>query len=255
MSKMLPRYSWERAVLDSDLPSNSRFICLVLATYSSKSQATCFPSTTTIRKDTGLARSTVFDHLQQLEKSGWICRENRKRQNGSAKSNLYALNIPPSDDRTRGVSQLHHPRPMTGPLEPSIEQTNEQTNIYIGEEKKSRISEENGKPPIPTDKLHDVYCEIYDAAILHGISGPRPALTDTRKKKYSRLWDEQLKERDDPLTLFRQICINVTHDDFLSQNTNWLYPESFLKNAERRERWTVAALTTPRSLGSYRVTY
>jgi hypothetical protein len=113
----------------------------------------------------------------------------------------------------------------------------------------------NGRPPQPpTEKLHDIFCDIYDQAVLVGISGPRPNLTATRKQKYSSLWDEQLKDHDDPFALFRQICINVTHDEFLSQNTNWLYPESFLKNAERRERWTVAAITTPRSLGSYRVT-
>lgn len=72
---------------------------------------------------------------------------------------------------------------------------------------------------------------------------PQPKLTDKRKEKYQGLWDEHLAQRPDWREIFTRICIDVRDDEFLSQKRDWQYPESFLRNPERREKRMTLALS------------
>ena len=49
----------------------------------------CWPGIRTVGKDLKLSRSTVQRALRELEKSGWIIKEPRQRENGSSTSNGY----------------------------------------------------------------------------------------------------------------------------------------------------------------------
>ena len=51
----------------------------------------CFPSISTICKETKLSRSTVKRALEDLVKAGFICKERRYRENGANSSNVYHL--------------------------------------------------------------------------------------------------------------------------------------------------------------------
>ncbi|MGN0179530.1 MAG: helix-turn-helix domain-containing protein [Monoglobaceae bacterium] len=51
----------------------------------------CFPSISTICKETKLSRSTVKRAIRDLERAGFIDKEQRYRPNGGNSSNLYKL--------------------------------------------------------------------------------------------------------------------------------------------------------------------
>lgn len=51
----------------------------------------CFPSISTICKETKLSRGTVKRAIRDLERAGFIDKEQRYRPNGGNSSNLYKL--------------------------------------------------------------------------------------------------------------------------------------------------------------------
>ena len=53
----------------------------------------CFPSITRMTKDCNMSRSSIFNHLQQLEDKGLISRKGRIRPDGQQTSNEYYLHI------------------------------------------------------------------------------------------------------------------------------------------------------------------
>ncbi len=73
-----------------DLPSRAVTVFFYLFDRSNK-EYTCFPSLRTIAKDTKLSFSTVKRAIFDLEKSGYIEKAHRFRENGGNSSNLYTL--------------------------------------------------------------------------------------------------------------------------------------------------------------------
>ena len=57
----------------------------------SDAEGKCWPGIKTIAADLGLSRSTVKRALSDLERSGYLERTSRFRENGSHTSNLYTL--------------------------------------------------------------------------------------------------------------------------------------------------------------------
>lgn len=72
-----------------------------------------------------------------------------------------------------------------------------------------------------------------------GGPAPHPKLTALRSKKVQALWDEQLKGEDDPMSVFRSICVAVKASEHHMGTRMFQLPESLFKNAERRERWAM----------------
>lgn len=74
----LDRWAVERAIKASDLAPPSRLLMHTLLTHVSNGTlvipAKYAPSLTALTKETGLSRSTVADHLNILERDGWIDR-------------------------------------------------------------------------------------------------------------------------------------------------------------------------------------
>lgn len=93
-TRIAARHSWERAVLDSNLPSASKLICLALATYMSRSQATAFPSKSTLEDDCGISGSTLKRHMRTIIEQGWLVRRPRFTDGGRQRSNVYEARIP-----------------------------------------------------------------------------------------------------------------------------------------------------------------
>ena len=72
------------------LPHRCKTVYIYLKDRSAAS-GSCWPGVKTIARDLGLSRSTVRRALKELERSGWVQRHARYRENGSRTSNLYIL--------------------------------------------------------------------------------------------------------------------------------------------------------------------
>ena len=82
---------------------------------------------------------------------------------------------------------------------------------------------------------------------------PHPELnTGKRRELLATLYREQLKPKcaesgDDPAELFRRICRAVRSSDHHMSKREYHLPDSLFRNAERRERWTLDALSRGRA--------
>lgn len=76
-----------------DLPHRAVSVYMYLFDRANK-EMQCFPAIPTIAKELKLSRSTVKRALDDLEKAGYLTRDNRKRQNGGNSSNFYTLKPP-----------------------------------------------------------------------------------------------------------------------------------------------------------------
>ena len=61
-------------ILASDLGSNARLVAHTLSTHMDRNGGSCFPSITTIQRESGLGRSTVCRALAELERAGFVQR-------------------------------------------------------------------------------------------------------------------------------------------------------------------------------------
>lgn len=59
-------------ILASDLGASARLVAFVLSTHMNAAGGSCFPSLTTISRESGYARSTVCDALSRLERARLI---------------------------------------------------------------------------------------------------------------------------------------------------------------------------------------
>lgn len=74
-------FVWMRQIRDSELPSSTRLVLLTMTTWIDSRTGVCWPSLTTLASGTGLAKSTVTEHLKVAEKKGFITRQRRMRGN------------------------------------------------------------------------------------------------------------------------------------------------------------------------------
>lgn len=83
-------FDWRRAVLDSELPAPCRHVLLTLSMHMDESGGSCWPSTETLARESGLHRATVIRHLATAECAGWF---ERKASRGRT-SNVYQATQP-----------------------------------------------------------------------------------------------------------------------------------------------------------------
>ena len=90
------KFSWERAVAESDLPATSRHVAFTLGLYFSKAGDSCWPSMDTLARASGLDRSTVVRHMTALRQAGWIVLTHKggSPEGGERTSNHYEATIP-----------------------------------------------------------------------------------------------------------------------------------------------------------------
>lgn len=91
MSTKLTGYVWD-ACASSGMKLSSVAIMARLADFSSD-EGVSWPSIATIARQIGAGESTVRTAISQLEKDGWLTRQQRRKGNRNA-SNVYQLNVP-----------------------------------------------------------------------------------------------------------------------------------------------------------------
>jgi DNA-binding IclR family transcriptional regulator len=105
-------------VWESDIkPANVRMTLLALAD-NANDAGMCWPGVAHLCGKTGIARSTMFRILTQLEADGLLVRDERRRPNGSRRSNEYRIDCEALRSRARVVSaaeiaELTRPVDMT----------------------------------------------------------------------------------------------------------------------------------------------
>lgn len=76
---------------DTELSSKAVSVYLYLCEHASKNTRSCYPSMKTIGRDLHLSLVSVKRSIQELQRSGYIKKENRFRGNGGKSSNLYFI--------------------------------------------------------------------------------------------------------------------------------------------------------------------
>ena len=83
---------WQRAILDSDLPSTTRLILWAISIHSmDEDGGHCFPSIEDIMKGTGLTKKHVIRHLNLADEAGWLERRQWGKGRGYRRWNYQAI--------------------------------------------------------------------------------------------------------------------------------------------------------------------
>ena len=90
MNRIKPLFSWRGAICDSDLPPITRLVALTLSLHMNERGGSCFPSVTTLQRETGLSRNAVLKALRSLETAGWLTVKRTARR-----VNVYTATVPP----------------------------------------------------------------------------------------------------------------------------------------------------------------
>jgi len=78
------------SVYKSELPHRAKSVYMYLHDRADK-EGKCYPAIGTIARELNLSRSTVKRAITDLEKQGYLRKEQRWRENGGKSSNLYFL--------------------------------------------------------------------------------------------------------------------------------------------------------------------
>jgi len=84
--------SWSRK---QTVRGSAKAVLLVLADHADNERQECWPSYTTLVRESGLARSTVQRGLDELEALGLVTRTARFHESGGQTSTLYRLSVYP----------------------------------------------------------------------------------------------------------------------------------------------------------------
>ena len=85
---------------------------------------------------------------------------------------------------------------------------------------------------------------MWDVMLAQGMVKPAQKLTDIRREKLRKLYDEQLKKAENPADTFALVCDAVkAHRWWGARPGTWL-PEKCFRNAERREEFALLASGT-----------
>lgn len=76
------------SLYSSELPHRARTVYMYLCDRADK-DGKCYPAIGTIARDLKLSRSTIKRAVADLEKSGYLRKEQRWRENGGKSSNMY----------------------------------------------------------------------------------------------------------------------------------------------------------------------
>lgn len=79
-------------VSGANVSSSARTVYRALLHYANRKTWSCFPSVTTIAKDTGLTTRTIRRNIKKLEKEGLIIKIRRTHHNKGDTSNIYFFN-------------------------------------------------------------------------------------------------------------------------------------------------------------------
>lgn len=81
------------SIYAADLPHRAVTVYMYLKERANR-DGVCWPAVSTMSRELSLSRSTIQRALRELERTGWLNKEPRWRENGSSSSNLYRILIP-----------------------------------------------------------------------------------------------------------------------------------------------------------------
>jgi len=117
-----PLFSWRGMVASDEGPSEptTRHVLLTLSLHMNEKGGSCFPSITTLEKETKLARRTILRHIKKATQSGWLSIRKEHQGGNKWRRNNYTATIPASDrlspDAGDRVSQGGDPLSQGGDL-------------------------------------------------------------------------------------------------------------------------------------------
>lgn len=79
-----------KQIYSEEIPHRAIAVYMYLR-YRADKDGKCFPAINTISKELKLSRSTIKRAIQDLEKSGYLTRKERWRENGGRSSNMYYI--------------------------------------------------------------------------------------------------------------------------------------------------------------------
>ena len=83
-------FQWTELVIDSDMKSNSKYLCLYLSTFMNSKQNLAWPSLVRMEHETGLSTPTIMKYLDLAESAGFLSIEHGDYQT----TNRYHAKIP-----------------------------------------------------------------------------------------------------------------------------------------------------------------
>ena len=132
-------YNMTDIVFDMPMPTNTKFVLLVLAHHCNDETGLCYPSRKTISDTTGMAQSTVGDHLKTLVEMGLVGYESTCGRT----SNTYKLTLQPTGDRCINpptAGRLEKSNPPVAESNPPVAEI----NPPVTGDKQVRTSKEQG---------------------------------------------------------------------------------------------------------------
>lgn len=111
---MTTHFSWQAAVIASELESTTKLVLLVIGSYMNQHGDGAFPSYATIAKNASLNRATVIRHVDIAVEGGWVGKRSRVRTNADDgrtenDSNLYSISFPLVAESNHPVAESDYP--------------------------------------------------------------------------------------------------------------------------------------------------
>lgn len=88
MSVRVSTWAWQQPV------GGHRKLVLLAVADQANDGGVCWPSQTSLARKCGISERRLRDHLAELEEGGYISRAERRRDDGTRSSDLYALLLP-----------------------------------------------------------------------------------------------------------------------------------------------------------------
>lgn len=104
------------------------------------------------------------------------------------------------------------------------------------EEEETEKKETSEREKAPVSDMWEMWLRRF------GGSGRQPTLTGARSKALQKLWDEQLKDEDEPFKTFSKVLDAVKASDHHMSKREYQYPDSLFRNDSRRDRWVDIAI-------------
>lgn len=101
-------WSWRQAVQKADIQSTTKLVLLNLSIYMNELGGSCFPSTATQAKDTGLSERSICSHLEKAVDAGFI----EKKKHGFAgqkwaRNEYYATYPKGTELDVKALNEVH----------------------------------------------------------------------------------------------------------------------------------------------------
>ena len=105
-----PLFTWRSAICDSDLKSSTKCVLFALSFYMNERGSSCFPSQSTLAKDTSLSERAVRNSLKEAAEEGWIIRKSAGKAGRLWQHHEYYSSYPQRPEPCAGL----RPEPCAG---------------------------------------------------------------------------------------------------------------------------------------------